>query len=333
MSFDFSQLNWNGNDLNRPECVLATQAGYLYVSDFRGGVTEISPNGEQAFFGGNPVEGVGLLKPNGIALLENGDFLIAHLGDERGGIFTVTRDGACSPLITDINDKPLPPSNFIYLDRQGRLWLTVSTRICPRAEAYRPGISDGFIAIIENGKARVVADNLGYTNEVYVDPEGDYLYVNATFSRELIRYRIGGDNELLDQKVVTRFGAGTFPDGLTKDEDGNFWVTSIVSNRVIRVRPDGEQEIIMEDNDSDHLKWVEAAFQDGTMGRPHLDNIKSHSLKSISSLAFSGEDLSILNMGCLLDRKIPAIASDVLIEGGVSGIAPAHWTFDNSRVK
>jgi hypothetical protein len=31
--------------------------------------------------------------------------------------------------------------------------------------------------------------------------------------------------------VVTEFGAGTFPDGLVQDATGDFWVTSIVSNR------------------------------------------------------------------------------------------------------
>jgi sugar lactone lactonase YvrE len=342
MQFDLSKLDWRGESLVRPECVLATQAGYLYVSDFRGGVTEISPTGEQTFFGGQEVEGYGILKPNGIALLPNGDFLIAHLGDSQGGIFKITRSGQCSPFVTHIDGKEIPPSNFIYLDHQGRMWLTVSTRKQPRAKAYRSDVQDGFIALIEEGVARIVADDLGYTNELYVDPDGQHLYVNATFSRELIQFDISTGNQgstachentqLINPKIITHFGEGTFPDGLTRDTAGDFWVTSIVSNRVIRVNKTGQQSIVLQDNSPEHLAWVEQAFAKGEMGRAHLDEIKSQCLQSISSLAFSGQDLTKINLGCLLDSKIPCLESSEISAQKIQGIAPAHWCFDDHRL-
>jgi sugar lactone lactonase YvrE len=336
MSFDFNNISWRGDSLVRPECVLATAAGYLYVSDFRGGVTEIAADGTQTFFGGQHVEGIGLLKPNGIALLENGDFLIAHLGDSQGGIFRISREGHCSTYISEVDGVAMEPSNFIYLDYQGRLWITVSTTVTPRADAYRKDIGDGYIAVIENGVARKVADGLGYTNEVYVDPDGEHLYVNATFSRELIRFDISADsdyqnNQLTNPQVIANFPAGTFPDGLTRDQEGNFWVTSIVSNRIIKVTPNGEQQVVLQDNDAQHMDWVEEAFQTGQMGRPHLDDIKSECLKSTSSLAFSGPGLSVINLGCLLDQKIPSLDSRLLLAQGAAGCAPAHWHFDDNR--
>ncbi|MCJ8340631.1 MAG: SMP-30/gluconolactonase/LRE family protein [Pseudomonadales bacterium] len=331
MKCNLSEIAWSGESLYRPECVLATRAGYKYVSDSRGGVTEISPYGTQRFFGGEQVPGYGLLKPNGIALLANGDFLIAHLGDTRGGIFRITREGNCSAFVTEINGEPIPPTNFIYLDRQGRLWFTVSTRVEPRADAYSKDVADGFIALIDNGEARIVADDIGYTNEVYVDPDGQHLYVNATFSRELICYQINADNDLQHPSVVTRFSAGTYPDGLTRDQQDNFWVTSIVSNRLLRVSPEGRRQIVLEDSDREHLQWVEEAFQSGQMGRPHLDNIKSQCLKNISSLAFSGADLSIMNFGCLLGDKIGIIDTAQSAAATVHGVAPAHWHFDDHR--
>ena len=320
---DLKQITFIGNDLVRPECVLTTRSGNHYVSDFRGGITQINARQQQTFYGGGEVAGYGLLKPNGIALLQDGSFLVAHLGDKQGGIFKITRDSKITPFLTEIDGEPIPPSNFVHLDHQGRIWITISTRKIPRATAYRSDIKDGFIIVVDSDGARIVADNIGYTNEVYVTTQGNELYVNATFSRELIRYTIAPDNSLISPQVVCKFGHGVFPDGLTMDVNGHLWVSSIVSNRIIRVNPeDGTQTVIIEDCDAEHLKWVERAYKIHGMGRPHLDNIKSTVLQNISSLAFGGKDLSTIYLGCLLGKQLASCQSYT------QGMPPAHWDFD-----
>jgi sugar lactone lactonase YvrE len=133
---------------------------------------------------------------------------------------------------------PLPPSNFVISDGAGGLWLTISTRRVPRALGYRKDVDDGFIVhIAADGPARIAADGLGYTNECMVHPSGKWLYVNETFVRRLSRFELLGPGKLGRRETVCEFGAGTFPDGLAFDVDGNAWVTSIVSNRVVRVSP------------------------------------------------------------------------------------------------
>ena len=42
-----SQLEPVGNDLHRPECVLALPNGDLFVPDWRGGVTRVTADGSQ----------------------------------------------------------------------------------------------------------------------------------------------------------------------------------------------------------------------------------------------------------------------------------------------
>lgn len=323
-TLSIDNITFIGNDLVRPECVLATKAGNLYVSDFRGGVTQISATGDTTFFGGGEVEGFGQLKPNGICLLPDGNFLIAHLGDTQGGVFKVNRDNSIEPWLTEIDGEPLPPSNFIYLDHQGRFWLTVSTRKIPRAAAYRSDVKDGFIVVIDEQGARIVADNIGYTNEVYVTPDGKQLYVNATFSRETLCYDIDENNALQNQRVIAKHGMGIYPDGLTMDTEGQLWITSIVSNSVVRVNPEtGESTLMLQDVDQTHLQWVEEAYKTHSMDRPHLDNVQSQRLHNISSLAFSGGNLRHINLGCLLGEQIAQIASTS------TGLAPSHWHFDD----
>jgi sugar lactone lactonase YvrE len=314
------EVTFVGEGLVRPECVLATRAGDLYTADWRGGVAHRRADGSQVLYSAALPDGRPA-RPNGIALRANGSFLLADLGETAGGVYQLGRDGSVRAFVLRADGLDLPPTNFVYEDAQGRVWITVSTRQVPRAAAYRADVADGFIVLADARGTRVVADGLGYTNEALPSPDGQFLYVNETFARRLTRFRISAGGGLYSREVVTRFGAGTYPDGLAFDAEGGVWITSIVSNRVIRVAPDGSQQVILEDSDAAHLAWVERAFQAGEMGRPHLDGIKSRRLKNISSLAFGGPELRTAYLGCLLGGSIAAFRSPV------AGAPPVHWNF------
>jgi sugar lactone lactonase YvrE len=309
-----------GSGLVRPECVLANATGHLYTADWRGGVAHIRPDGSQALYAGPGPDGLAL-KPNGVALLRDGSFLITHLGNDEGGVFRVQRSGQIEPWLQRVDGVDLPPTNFVVEDGQGRFWVTVSTRLIPRALGYRRSCNDGFIVRVDGRGAAIVADGLGYTNEVAVDPSGDWLYVNETFGRRLSRFALHADGTLGPKQVVTEFGPGTFPDGMAFDVDGQAWVVSIVSNRLIRVARDGTQTVWLEDADAGHLAQVEAAFAAGTMGRPELDGIRSRCLRNISSIAFAGPERRSAVLGCLLGDRLATL------DMPVAGLAPTHWNF------
>lgn len=313
-------LRWTGSGLNRPECVLTNAKGDIYTADWRSGVAHIYPDGSQSFYPAHAVDGE-VLKPNGIALLKDGSFLLAHLGAERGGIFSLQRDGTTAPWLLQVDGVDLPPSNFVVEDAAGRFWITISTRQSPRALGYRKSCNDGFVVMVDATGARIVADGLGYTNECAVDMTGQWLYVNETFSRRLTRFPIRADGSLGVKEVVTEFGAGTFPDGVVQDATGDFWVTSIVSNRLIRVGTDGRQTVWLEDSEPEHLAWVEQAYQASEMGRPHLDGVKSKLLRNTSSLAFGGPDLRTGYIGCLLGDRLATLTMPV------AGHTPVHWSY------
>ena len=313
-------LKWEGNGLVRPECVLATAAGDLFAADWRGGVAHIRSDGSQTLYAGSLPEGRPL-RPNGIALRRSGSFLMADLGETQGGVFELGRDRSVRPFLEEVEGVELPPSNFVAEDRLGRIWVTVSTRLHPRTRAHRADIADGFIVLKDERGARIVADNLGYTNEAIVSPDGAWLYVNETFGRRLARFRIAADGSLSDRETVTTFGKGIFPDGLAFDGEGGVWITSIVSNRVIRVASDGSQQLILEDADEAHIDWCEDAFASGTMGRPHMERCGGEVLKNISSLAFGGPELRTAYLGCLQGDSIACFQSPV------AGHPPVHWRY------
>jgi sugar lactone lactonase YvrE len=330
-----ADLGWLGQGLSRPECVLATAGGSLYTADWRGGVTQLKGDGSQVLFAGR-LPGGEELRPNGIALLPDGSFLVAHLGAEQGGVYRLWRDGRTEPWLLSVGGQPLPPTNFVLPDHHGRVWVTVSTRRRPRSLAYRAAGGDGFIVCVLAGElcadgaggahlgladdhARIVADHLGYTNEVAIDPSGKWLYVNETFARCLSRFQLRSNGDLGPREVVTYFGAGCFPDGLAFDEEGCAWVVSIVSNRLIRVAPDGQATVWLEDADSQHLAWVESAYRADQMDRPHLDGVRSQCLLNISSIAFAGADRRTGVLGCLLGGRLATLPMPA------PGVEPFHW--------
>ncbi|MFO1322517.1 MAG: SMP-30/gluconolactonase/LRE family protein [Burkholderiales bacterium] len=315
-----SALAFVGGGLSRPECVLATRAGTLYTADWRGGVAMIASDGAQTLYSARISE-KRPLRPNGIALRRDGSFLLADLGDTLGGVYVLARDNTVRPFVERVDGVDLPPTNFVVEDTLGRVWITVSTRRAPRADAYRADVADGFIVVVDRRGARIAAEGLGYTNEALVSPDGRWLYVNETFGRRLSRFRVAADGALGPRETVTAFGHGTYPDGLAFDAEGHVWITSIVSNRVVRVAPDGAQTVMLEDADPAHVQWCEDAYLAGAMGRPHLDRAAGRVLRNISSLAFGGPGLRTAYLGCLLGDAIAHFSAPV------AGHPPVHWTY------
>jgi sugar lactone lactonase YvrE len=317
-SLPLEAVTFTGRQLHRPECVLAGRDGTLYVSDWRGGVTTIAPDGaQQSCLARTLPDGTPAVQPNGIAIDRDGSFLLANLGDS-GGVWRLRRDATLEPFCLEVAGQPLPPCNYVLLDEEGA-WITVSTRHRPRAQAYRPDVADGFIVRVDRRGARVVADGLGYTNEVQLDASRRCLLVVETFGRRVTAFRIGAGASLDDPAVVATFGPGTFPDGLAVDEEGGLWVASIVSNRVLRVNPGGEVRTLLQDCDTRRLDDVEAAFEEGRMGRPHIDRSLGSRLHNISSLAFSGGDRRTVHLGCLLSDSLATFRAPV------AGLPPVHW--------
>jgi sugar lactone lactonase YvrE len=290
---DVAALTPLGAGLHRPECVVVDRDGSVYVPDWRGGVTRIADDGSQQTWMAidPPVD----LRPNGIDLMRDGSFLVANLGD-AGGVWRLCRNGAIEPFLTDVEGRALPPANFVLLDGD-RTWISVSTRHVPRQQAWRRDIADGFVVLVDRSGARIVADGLHYTNEVRPDPTGTWLYVVETFGRRLTRFRIAGDGDLSNPEVVVTLGQGCFPDGFAFDRSGRIWITSLISNRLLRFDR-GEIATVIEDVNADHVAAVERAFASGEMRTEHLGPIPQTKLQQLTSVAF-GADSRTLYLGSL----------------------------------
>jgi len=318
LNLSVDDIEFIGNDIQRGECVMATRSGDLFLPDKRGGVNIIRADGRtERIMARNAPEG---FLPNGIALLPDRSFLMADLGP-GGGVWHLAQDGTLTPRLLEVHGQRLEPTNFVGIDRQGRTWITVSTHLVPREQAMRKGYGDGYIILLDERGARVVAEGIGFTNEALVDPAGQWLYVNETIARCTSRFPIRPDGSLGPREVFAQYGAATFPDGFTFDAEGGIWIVSVVSNRVIRATPDGKQHTVIQDADPAWLEEVEAAFQNGTYSRTHLDSGGQRRLANLSGIAFGGPDLKTVYLASLFGTQVGRFRSPV------AGAPPVHWEF------
>jgi len=308
-----------GAGLRRPECVLATSCGDLYVSDERGGVTRISPDGSARLFSGRTADGPALAA-NGFALLPDGSFLIAPLAG--GGVFRLRRDGQAEPFLQEVDGSPLCCPNFVLLDDEGRVWICCLTQQDRSTVfSYPRHRRDGYIVLVDGDGARIAADGIGYPNEVRIDPAGRYLYTNETMAGRLLRYRIGAKGTLGPAETIAEFDESNVLDGFTLDSTGGVWLTAIVSNRLWYVMPGGRARLLIEDACAEQLARLAEMQKGAGVLRSILYEEHGSTLRNISSVAFGGPDLMTAYLGSLMGSRIRAFRSPV------AGQKPAHWDF------
>lgn len=318
MKIELSDISYIGADMNRPESVIATARGELFVSDHACGVHELGKPKRK-------LEGMpeGFLT-NGIALTPEREFLVANLGTScGGGVWRIDREHRLSPVLMEVDGVPLTSANFVTIDALGRTWISLSTRHVPREGAFNGHITDGFVAVSDARGSRIVADQIGFTNECRVDPTGRWLYVNETYGRRLSRFPIVGQTDwhLGPKEVVHTFGNGDFPDGLSFDAQGGVWVACVVSNRVVRIDADGNASVVIEDPDQSLIDTAESHYAQGTLSIKDVYAGVSRSLRNVSSIAFGGPDLKTVYLGNLGGDKLATFTSTI------AGAEPPHWRY------
>ena len=314
---DVAALEAHGAGLNRPECVVPTRTGDVFVPEWPGGITVIRADGRMHTWRATPATID--LRPNGIALAPDGTFLIANLGD-AGGVWRLDAAGRLTPVVVEVDGIALPPANFVTVDEQLRTWISVSTRRKPRQQAWRDDVADGFVVVLDAAGVRIVADGLHYTNEVRPDPTGKWLYVVETFGRRVSRFPILPRSTLGPPETVFSLGDGFFPDGFAFDEDGGLWLTSLVSNRLVRF--DGARlTTVLEDVNPEFVQRVEDAFAARSMSAEHLGRIPDTQLQHLTSVAFGGADRRTVYLGTLHGTSV------YRFRGEIAGAQPPHWNF------
>jgi gluconolactonase len=331
------RIGYVGRDLQRPECILAEPDGTLWVADARGGITRIASDGSQRFIGQKDNGGfqrhteatAGALEakftqgtlPNGLAFAANGDILISNFGTDL--LEVMTRDGTSRTLYDSIDGMPIGKVNFVLRDSRGRIWLTVSTRVNPWTAAMTSTVRDGYVAVVERGRLRVVADGFHFTNEIRLDAREEWLYIVETTGPHITRMRLDDSDPeevlLTDREIFGPSHLGGMPDGIAFDAHGNLWCTLIMVDQLIALTPDGDRRLLLDDGDPAASCNLLERFGAGTL-RP-IDMEEAHGTIApwMASVTFGGADLRTVFLGSLRGTRIP------FFRAPVPGLPMIHW--------
>ncbi|WP_136659964.1 SMP-30/gluconolactonase/LRE family protein [Nitratireductor sp. XY-223] len=326
---DPAEIQTIGRDLQRPECILAEPDGSLWSADARGGVVHIRPDGSQKIitqsertdFADAADEATRFTEgtlPNGLAFARDGDILISNFGTDR--LEVMKRTGETRVLHDTIDGAPIGKVNFVLRDSKDRIWLTVSTQIPNWMDAVSPNIRDGFIALADENGLRIVADGFAFTNEIRLDAKEEFLYIVETTARRITRMRVGGDGTLSGRETYGPSDHNAFIDGIAFDAFGNLWGTHVMADRIFAITPDGDLQIILDDdNGSEAGKALLAAFAEDRVTPDLAVACGGKIAPWMASVTFGGRDLKNVYIGSLRGTTIPWFRSPV------AGLPMVHW--------
>ena len=224
----------------------------------------------------------------------------------------MSRDGGRTDVLLDqIDGERIGKANFITRDSKGRLWLTVTTRMQPWTDHVKTQSRDGYIALIDETGARILADGLCGTNELRFDAAEEWLYVAETTARHVTRFRVEGDR-LVDREIYGPSDLGGYNDGIAFDAYGNLWTTLIMADRLVAITPGGDLLTLLDlGGDPAPLAALDAAHAAGTV-TPELMGAAGGTLcRWMASLTFGGPDLRTVYLGSLQGSRIPYFRSPV----------------------
>jgi sugar lactone lactonase YvrE len=327
---DRQSLRYVGEDLQRPECILAESDGTLWAADARGGVVRIAPDASQRIItqrrsghfrdaGSEATRYLEGTLPNGLAFARNGDILISNFGTDC--LEVMTRDGASRVLADSIEGEAIGKVNFVLRDSKDRIWITISTRIKNWMHALRTDLADGYIVRYENGTFRIVADGFRFTNEIRFNAREEFLYVVETTGGCISRLRVDEKGNLGNREIFgpASLGKGAWPDGIAFDNYGNLWGTLVYSDKLFVLTPEGDLRILLDEGDPQKVDALEQAFLCDHVTEDVLFATGRGIAPWMASVTFGGPDLRTAYIGSLKGKRIPYFRAPV------PGLPMVHW--------
>jgi sugar lactone lactonase YvrE len=171
---------------------------------------------------------VDLDAPSGLGFLPDGALLVACMNDPR----LVRVDGASADEVVDLralaghlNDMVVTPEGRAYVDVYDDHFDQSTHRL---------------VMVTPECDVSAVAGDVAYPNGITTTPDGTTLLLAETFGGRITAFAVDADGTLSDRRTWAELPAGTHPDGLCLDANGDVWVASYLAGEFLHVREGGE---------------------------------------------------------------------------------------------
>jgi gluconolactonase len=175
----------------------------------------------------------------GVTLDADGNVFGCDFG--RAEVVHVTPAGEVGSYSKGTTERPMRVPNFAAFDDVGNLYVTDSGQ-------WR-GDEGLVFRIAPDGTTSVWAEDArGFPNGCCLTAEGDALLVVETTERRVVRFPILSDGSAGTMEEVVRLPE-SLPDGIALSVDGTMFVGCYRPDRIWRIPPRGQPEILAEDPD------------------------------------------------------------------------------------
>jgi gluconolactonase len=156
--------------------------------------------------------------------------------DPNGCITSVVASRVDGRWLTYPNDVTLDPHRGgFYVTDSGYKSTPKTMPDDPQGRVYR---------VDRDGRVRLVAGDIAYSNGVALSPDGSRLYVGESTARRLWWYPVHGDGSLGERTLLADVPAGGtgagVPDGISVDSDGLLYVANHGAGEVLVYGANGD---------------------------------------------------------------------------------------------
>ena len=207
--------------LNGPEDIAVDNNGTVYTGLEDGRIVKISPDGEVVTFaetGGRPL---------GLQWGPRGDLIVA---DGGRGLLSVNLEGEVTVLVPRAETVPLEMADDLDVSSSGLIYFSDATGSEVGMDYYQDLMIHRPLGRLlrfnyYTGETKVLLEDLYFANGVALSPDEDFVLVSETSEYRITRLWLKGPR--VGDRDVFADNLPGFPDGISGDGDGNYWVAMV----------------------------------------------------------------------------------------------------------
>ncbi|TGL88646.1 SMP-30/gluconolactonase/LRE family protein [Leptospira congkakensis] len=177
-------------------------------------------------------------RPLGIQFDKQGNLIIA---DAYRGLLSLDKLGKITVLVSEYKGRPFKFTDDLDISQDGKIYFSDASIYEQKEYLYdlleaRP-YGRVFVYDPKTKVTELLADDLYFANGIALSKNEDYLLVNETYRYKITKLWLKGSKKGQKETVIENLPG--FPDNITRNESGEFWVAlfTVRNDRMDNMHP------------------------------------------------------------------------------------------------